>query len=97
MKDVTKPRQVRVPESLWSAYERVCAKLKRTRAEDINDHIRRQIEAHGDQEDREALAAADVELAERRARKGGRPRIERSNDSSPDQAAGAAGEPGDAG
>ena len=83
MKDVTKPRQVRVPEGLWAAYERVCARLKRTRAEDINEHIRRQIEAHGDDEDRAALAAADAELAERRARKGGRPRVNRTDDNEP--------------
>jgi len=76
MGDSTKPRQVRVADGLWSAYERVCAKLGRTRAEDINDHIRRQIKQHGDASDHELLAEAEAELAERRGRKGGRPRSE---------------------
>lgn len=71
--DTTKPRQVRVPDALWAAYERVCSRLGHTRAEDINAHIRRQVRRHGDAEDMAALRAADAELAERRARRGGRP------------------------
>lgn len=83
MGDSTKPRQVRVADGLWSAYERVCAKLGRTRAEDINDHIRQQIKQHGEPADHELLAEADAELAERRGRKGGRPRSEPANESDP--------------
>jgi hypothetical protein len=64
---------IRVPRSLWAAYGRVCARLGRDRTEDLLGHMRQQIEQHGDDADRDDLAAADAELAERRARKGGRP------------------------
>lgn len=74
MGDTTKPRQIRIPDDLWVAYEQVCADLGRTRAEDVLAHIRRQVRRHGDPEARAALARADAELAERRARRGGRPR-----------------------
>ncbi len=76
MGDTTKPRQVRVADGLWTSYEHVCAKLGRTRAEDINDHIRRQVQQHGSPDDLKLLADADAELAERRGRKGGRPRAD---------------------
>lgn len=76
MADTTQPRQIRVPTGAWTAYEHVCQRLGRTRAEDINLHIREMIQAHGTKEDRKLLAQADTELAERRARKGGRPRKE---------------------
>ncbi|HEY0637949.1 MAG TPA: hypothetical protein VGD67_09905 [Pseudonocardiaceae bacterium] len=73
MSDTTKPRQVRIPEDIWAAYERVCSRRGLTRAEAINAAIRREIRRHGDDDDRAAIARADAELAERRARKGGRP------------------------
>lgn len=65
---------LRIPRPLWDAYGRVCERLGRDRSEDVLDHVRRQVTEHGDDEDRAALAAADAELTERRARKGGRPR-----------------------
>jgi hypothetical protein len=61
---------------MWGAYGRVCERLGRDRTEDLLAHVRTQIERHGDDQDRADLAAADAELAERRARKGGRPRKE---------------------
>lgn len=73
MGDSTKPRQVRVPDGLWAAYDVVCRKIGRTRAEDINDHIRRQVREHGGPAELALLEEADAEVAERRSRKGGRP------------------------
>jgi hypothetical protein len=72
--DHTPTIKIRVPPSLWSAYGRVAARKGRDRTEDLIAHMRRQIELLGDDADRAALADADAELAERRARKGGRPR-----------------------
>ena len=65
---------LRVPRLMWAAYGRVCKRLGRERSEDLLDHIRREIEAHGDEADLADLAEAEEELAARRARKGGRPR-----------------------
>jgi hypothetical protein len=59
---------------MWRAYGRVCERLGIDRTTDLLAHMRRQIEQHGDDEDQADLAAADREFAERRARKGGRPR-----------------------
>jgi hypothetical protein len=74
MADRTPTTPIRVPRSMWAAYGRVCARLGRDRTEDLLDHMRRQIERHGEAADHADLAAADAELAERRTRKGGRPR-----------------------
>ena len=74
MADRTPTTPIRVPRSMWAAYGRVCERLGHDRTEDLLGHMRRQIEQHGDGQDRADLAAADAELAERRARKGGRPR-----------------------
>jgi hypothetical protein len=65
---------IRVPRLMWAAYGRVCARLGRDRTEDLLAHMRRQIKRHGDETDIGDLAAAEQELAERRARKGGRPK-----------------------
>lgn len=59
---------------MWAAYGRVCGRLGRDRTEDLLAHMRRQIKRHGDEQDLADLAAAEAELTERRARKGGRPR-----------------------
>ncbi len=59
---------------MWDAYGRVCARLGTDRTADLLDRMREQITAHGEAADLAALAAAERELAERRARKGGRPR-----------------------
>ncbi len=74
MGDTTKPRQIRIADDAWTAYANVCKRLGRTRADDINDHIAKQVRQHGTAEDIELLERAETELAERRARKGGRPR-----------------------
>jgi hypothetical protein len=66
---------IRVPRLMWTAYGRVCARLGRDRTEDLLGHMRRQIKRHGDEADLADLAAAEDELRERRARKGGRPRL----------------------
>jgi hypothetical protein len=74
MADRTPTTPIRVPRLMWAAYGRVCARLGRDRTEDLLAHMRRQIRRHGDEADIEDLAAADAELRERRARKGGRPK-----------------------
>lgn len=75
MNETTKPRQFRVADGHWEAYDRVCKAQGTTRAEDLNAHIRRQIQEHGDDEALRLLAEADAEVAERRARMHpGRPR-----------------------
>ena len=73
---------IRVPRSMWAAYGRVCARLGRERTEDLLAHMRRQIRRHGDETDLADLAAAEDELRERRARKGGRPRSQPPQDAS---------------
>ena len=72
--DHTPTIKVRMPPAMWAAYGRVCERLGRDRTEDLIEHVRQQIEQHGDDTDRADLAAAERELADRRARKGGRPR-----------------------
>jgi hypothetical protein len=72
--DSTPTTPIRVPRTMWGAYGRVCARLGRDRTEDLLAHMRRQIKRHGDEQDIADLAAAEDELRERRARKGGRPR-----------------------
>jgi hypothetical protein len=74
MPDRTPTTPIRVPRVMWHAYGRVCERLGIDRTADLLAHMRWQIEQHGDDDDRADLAAADRELAERRARKGGRPR-----------------------
>lgn len=74
MGDPTPTTPIRVPRKMWAAYGRVVARLGRDRTEDLLAHMRRMIEQHGDDADRADLAEAEAELAERRARKGGRPR-----------------------
>jgi hypothetical protein len=74
MADLTPTTPIRVPRAMWRAYGRVCERLGIDRTGDLLAHMRRQIEQHGDDDDRTDLAEADRELTERRARKGGRPR-----------------------
>ena len=74
MADRTPTRPIRVPDAMWDAYGRVCTRLGTDRTGDLLDHMREQITGHGDKTDLAALAAAEAELIERRARKGGRPR-----------------------
>lgn len=76
--DPTKIRPIRVPDDLWTAYGQICETLDTTRTEDLLNHMRDRIREHGTPEQLELLAKADAELAERRARKGGRPPAARS-------------------
>lgn len=73
MAGLTPTTPIRVPRKMWAAYGRVCARLGRDRTEDLLERIRQQISEHGDTQDLADLAEAETELAERRARKGGRP------------------------
>ena len=75
MADHTPAVHIRVPSALWAAYGRICErKGRRDRTEDLFIYKRKQIELMGGEQDLADLAGADAELAERRARKGGRPR-----------------------
>ncbi|QQM41963.1 hypothetical protein [Streptomyces liliifuscus] len=70
----TRTRPIRVPGPLWDAYGRICERLDTDRTNDLLDHMRARVREHGDEQDRADLAKAEQELAERRARKGGRPK-----------------------
>lgn len=68
-------RKFRLPTALWEAYGTVCAReFDRDRSEDLAEHIRSVVREHGNAEELAKLELAEHELAERRARKGGRPR-----------------------
>ncbi|GHA64267.1 hypothetical protein GCM10010330_16350 [Streptomyces tendae] len=69
----TTPRPIRVPDPLWQAYGRVCDRLGTDRTNDVLEHMKARIREHGTAEDQADLDRAERELAERRARKGGRP------------------------
>lgn len=69
----TRTRPVRVPDGIWDAYGRVCERLHVSRTADLLDHMRARIREHGDETDLADLERGERELAERRARKGGRP------------------------
>lgn len=72
--DHTYATRFRVPRVMWEAYERVAGRLDTDRTALLLDHIRADIREHGDARDLADLDQAETELAERRARKGGRPR-----------------------
>lgn len=72
--DHTFTTKFRIPRRLWEAYGRVTTRLDTDRSADLLDYVRATVKEHGDERDHADLAAADQELAERRARKGGRPR-----------------------
>lgn len=74
--DHTHHTRFRIPRRMWDAYGRVTERLDTTRSADLLDHVRTTLQQHGDEQDLADLAAAEQELAERRARKGGRPRKE---------------------
>ncbi|MFC3986486.1 hypothetical protein [Streptosporangium jomthongense] len=70
----TTTRKFRVPDPFWDAYGTVCARLGFERSEDLLNHIRTVVREHGTAEEVALLEQGERELAERRARKGGRPR-----------------------
>lgn len=68
-------RKFRAPEPLWEAYGSICARVfSRERSEDLVNHMRTVILEHGNAHELELLEKAEQEIAERRSRKGGRPR-----------------------
>lgn len=68
-------RRFRAPDDLWEAYGSVCRRvLRRERSEDLVQHMLATVRERGDAEELEKLTRAEAELAERRSRKGGRPR-----------------------
>ncbi|MGW5335043.1 hypothetical protein [Streptomyces bauhiniae] len=69
----TTPRPIRVPDPLWMAYGRVCERLGTDRTNDVLEHMKGRVREHGTAEDLADLERAEREIAERRARKGGRP------------------------
>ncbi|NUS26062.1 MAG: hypothetical protein HOV92_17820 [Streptomyces sp.] len=77
-KDHTYSPKFRIPRRLWDAYGTATARQGTDRSADLVDHVRAFIQEHGDEHERAELAAAELELAERRARKGGRPKREPS-------------------
>lgn len=77
-KDHTFSTRFRIPRRMWDAYGRVAERLETDRTADLVDHVRAVIKDHGDARDLADLAAAEQELTERRARKGGRPKKEPS-------------------
>lgn len=68
----------RIPKRMWQAYGTAAARQGVDRSADLVDHVRAFIEQHGNEQERAELAAAELELAERRARKGGRPKKEQT-------------------
>jgi len=58
---------------MWKAFSAVCRRRDRTAAADLTAHMKRTIRRYGTNEEKGMLADAE---AERRARKGGRPRRE---------------------
>jgi hypothetical protein len=77
--DHTFTTKFRIPRRMWDAYGRVVG--ERERGADLLDHVRRTINERGDEHALQELAAAEEELAERRARKGGRPAAKLRNPS----------------
>ena len=76
--DHTHHTRFRIPRRMWDAYGRVTERLETTRSADLIDHVRDYIREHGNEQELADLSAAEQELAERRARKGGRPKREQT-------------------
>lgn len=74
--DHTFTTKFRLPRRMWDTYGRVVG--DRERSADLIAHVRRTIQDRGSEQDLADLAAADAELNERHARKGGRPPKARS-------------------
>jgi hypothetical protein len=76
--DHTFVTRFRIPRRMWDAYGTAAAREGVDRSADLVDHVRAFIKDHGNEQELAELAAAEQELAERRARKGGRPKKEPS-------------------
>ena len=66
----TPHRVLRVPDRMWEAFGRVCARRGTSRAARILEMIGSEIRTHGDARDLADLEAAEEELKERRSRRG---------------------------
>ncbi|MEO3853692.1 hypothetical protein [Acrocarpospora sp. B8E8] len=69
----THQTRFRIPKPMWEAFGRVADRLGSNRTARLLDHVRADIREHGDERDIADLDAGDLELLERRSRKGGRP------------------------
>ncbi|MCZ4509975.1 hypothetical protein O3Q52_17570 [Streptomyces sp. ActVer] len=76
--DHTFATRFRIPRRMWDAYGTAAKRHGVDRSADLVDHVRTFIREHGDEQELAELEAADQELAERRARKGGRPKKEQT-------------------
>lgn len=72
-KDHTFSTRFRVPKRLWEAYGSAAQRQGTDRSADLVAHIRAYVREHGNEQEHAELQAAEQELTERRARKGGRP------------------------
>jgi hypothetical protein len=73
-KDHTFSTRFRIPKVIWDAYAPIADRLGTDRSARLLDHIRADFKEHGTEQELTALKAGEQELAERRARKGGRPK-----------------------
>ncbi|MFB6675814.1 hypothetical protein ACFCWG_25975 [Streptomyces sp. NPDC056390] len=64
----------RIPRRPWDADGTAVARTGVDRSSDLVDHVRDFIRMRGNEQELAELEAAEQELAERRARKGGRPK-----------------------
>jgi hypothetical protein len=76
--DHTFVTRFRIPRRMWDAYGTAAERRGVDRSADLVDHVRDFIKEHGNEQELAELAAAEQELAERRARKGGRPKKEQT-------------------
>ncbi|MFH8737966.1 hypothetical protein [Streptomyces sp. NPDC017964] len=74
--DHTFVTRFRIPRRMWDAYGTAAERRGVDRSADLVDHVRDFIRTHGNEQELAELDAAEQELAERRARKGGRPKKE---------------------
>jgi hypothetical protein len=72
--DHTHHTRFRIPKTMWDAYGDLATREGTDRTALLLDHIRDDIRTRGTDPERAAVAQAEKELAERRSRKGGRPR-----------------------
>ena len=77
-KDHTFSPKFRIPRRMWEAYGTAAARQQTDRSADLVDHVRDFLKKHGNEHELAELEAAEQELAERRARKGGRPKKEQN-------------------
>jgi|GEM_PF-2011922 len=72
--DHTFTTKFRIPRRMWDAYGTAASRQGVDRSADLVDHVRDFLREHGNEHELAELDAAEQELTERRARKGGRPR-----------------------